>query len=336
LSRRLDTVLSPLRPARPARVDINLTWRCNLRCRHCFLRYQDYRELGAEDWKKILRSLKSHLGAFPVCLSGGEPLLHKDFFEIARFCDEIGLITILSTNGTLIDSGTAGRLAESNIDIVSISLESAREEVQDGVRGKGSWQKVMDAVMLLKERLPVQLSTVVMGCNIGELCSLADFAEKNGVHISFQGFYCAPDQLQGSSLTEHELWPRGQEAIAGEFDRLIALKAKTRAVSNSVKQLELLREYYLFPQRLPVPKKKCRAFLRAFELDPEGKMQFCSYGGPVGDLTRQSMRQIWASPEISRIVRAMKSCPKDCSYLNCRHEEGIGDYFHKLLAFLAT
>lgn len=125
----------------------NITRRCNLNCIHC---YSDSEaktypgELTLEQCKTVVDDLAAY-GVPAVLLSGGEPLIHPHFFEIATYARQKGLRLTISTNGTMIDADIARRLKELTFSYVGISLDGIGE-THDYFRGKqGAFQKTVEA-----------------------------------------------------------------------------------------------------------------------------------------------------------------------------------------------
>jgi len=113
-----DTSLGPV-------VVYNCTSRCNLRCLHCYSSSQSNRyddELDTPQAKRFLSQL-TDVNCPVVLFSGGEPLLRQDLFELLEEAKRLALRTVLSTNGTLIDSAAADRLAEVGVSYVGISID---------------------------------------------------------------------------------------------------------------------------------------------------------------------------------------------------------------------
>src|SRR3989338_1232309 len=115
----------------------NLIRRCNLPCLHCYSISTDIDfpgELATHEVFGVMDDLKA-FGVPALILSGGEPLLRKDLFEIAERSKALGFYTALSTNGTLIDLPLARRIATTGFDYVGISLDGL-EETHDRFRRK--------------------------------------------------------------------------------------------------------------------------------------------------------------------------------------------------------
>ncbi len=156
---------------------VELTDRCNLACLHCGSscggssgRWIDTPlllgalETVAEDFEP---------GSVMICLTGGEPLLHRDFFAIADRIHSLGFPWGITTNGTLIDGGTAVRMASLGLDSVTLSLDGL-EQTHDWLRRvRGSFRKVREAVEHLHAAgVKVQITSVIHKRNFGELEAL--------------------------------------------------------------------------------------------------------------------------------------------------------------------
>ena len=132
----------------------NLTRRCNLTCKHCYALSADHDypgELSFAEVCTVMDDLK--LAGVPVLiLSGGEPLLRPDLFEIASRAQAMGFYTALSTNGTLIDAAMATRIAQQNFDYVGISIDGLRETHDRFRRLNGAFDASLAALRLLRER----------------------------------------------------------------------------------------------------------------------------------------------------------------------------------------
>ena len=142
----------PPKPKAPV-VIWNLIRRCNLTCKHCYSISADKdfpNELSTEQVFKTLEDLKQY-GVSVLILSGGEPLLRKDIFEISQRAKEMGFYIGLSTNGTLIDENNIENIAKMNYDYVGISLDGIEETHDKFRRLKGAYKSSLNAVRLCKE-----------------------------------------------------------------------------------------------------------------------------------------------------------------------------------------
>ena len=107
----------------------NVTNRCNLRCQHCYINAEDRRykeELSTDEAKEFITDLAA-MEVPVLLLSGGEPLIRSDIFELSKFARDRGLRVVLSTNGTLINGDIARAIKESGMQYVGVSLDGMRE-----------------------------------------------------------------------------------------------------------------------------------------------------------------------------------------------------------------
>jgi len=126
-------------------VVFNCTAKCNLKCLHCYSSsVYDHldKQLSTIEAKKLIADI-ANAGSPVILFSGGEPLLRKDLLELLKEAKKNGLCTVISTNGTLIDSAAAEKLADTGLDYVGISLDG-EEKAHDKFRGvTGSFKATM-------------------------------------------------------------------------------------------------------------------------------------------------------------------------------------------------
>lgn len=142
---------------------------CNLNCRHCGSNCVSKGQfLTLDDIEKTLLSVSDEKPM--VCLTGGEPMLHPQFFEIAELVKKAGFYWGMTTNATLIDEKTAEKLKQTGMATVSVSLDGL-EESHDALRQKkGAWKQAIHGLQCLKKAgIEPQVTTVVHPGNIDEL-----------------------------------------------------------------------------------------------------------------------------------------------------------------------
>src|SRR5216683_1435682 len=116
----------------PLSVHLDVTYRCNERCEHCYLDHTGDGEMTTAEIKTVLDQLAA-AGVFFLAISGGEPLVRPDCFEIIEYARALGFNVKLKTNAVLIREKQARRLRELNVEQIQISLYSHREEIHDGI-----------------------------------------------------------------------------------------------------------------------------------------------------------------------------------------------------------
>ena len=156
-----------------------LTARCNLKCCHCRAEAQDQAvagELSTAQIISVARDIRA-TGDPIMILTGGEPLVRKDFFEIAKECVGMFSRVALATNGTMVDEPMAKRIAAAGIQRASVSLDGATAATHDAFRGvPGSFAATVrgfDAMM--QAGVPVQVNATVARNNIHEVDALLNF-----------------------------------------------------------------------------------------------------------------------------------------------------------------
>ncbi len=162
----------------------HITHRCNLRCSHCY--QEDYsafesresllRVLGQLEELKAAYGFKCHIN-----VTGGEPLLHPDFYWLLGEAADRGFSTAVLTNGTLLDVRAAKRLKKLGVDYVQVSLDGCKR-VHDKIRGKGSFRKALGGIYALKScGIYTDVSFTAQSKNKGELKRLAGICSDLGV-----------------------------------------------------------------------------------------------------------------------------------------------------------
>ncbi|MBB2486039.1 heme d1 biosynthesis radical SAM protein NirJ [Mitsuaria sp. WAJ17] len=132
----------------------NLTRRCNLTCKHCYALSADHHypgELSYDEICTVMDDLRAY-GVPVLILSGGEPLLHPQLFEIASRAQSQGFYTALSSNGTMIDAAMADRIAAQHFDYVGVSIDGSRDTHDRFRRKEGAYEQSMAGIRLLHER----------------------------------------------------------------------------------------------------------------------------------------------------------------------------------------
>ena len=185
----------PRRPPGPV-VIWNLVRRCNLTCRHCYSISADKDfagELSTAEVFAVMADLK-RFGVPALILSGGEPLLRPDIFEIAAAAKAMGFYVALSSNGTLIDADNVARIAAAAFDYVGISLDGLAE-IHDRFRRKpGAFAASLAGLRLCRERgLKVGVRFTLTSANARDLPGVLKLVEDEGIdrfyfsHLNYAG-----------------------------------------------------------------------------------------------------------------------------------------------------
>jgi mycofactocin radical SAM maturase len=179
---------------RGLRAPVNVTWeislRCNLRCIHCLSdsgRAAD-QELSHGECLHLIDQL-TDLKVFQVNIGGGEPFILPNFIDLLGYSHEKGLVTCVSTNGTLMDRSLAKRLSGLKMLYLQVSLDGASADVNDAIRGKGTYKKIIGAMdSLAGEGIRFSINTVLTRTNFSQLDTLRDMAAAYGAELRVSRF----------------------------------------------------------------------------------------------------------------------------------------------------
>jgi radical SAM protein with 4Fe4S-binding SPASM domain len=169
----------PARPPLPSLryLEVHLTARCNLTCRHCYLGAAQKRDLPWPILQRLLSDFEE-VGGLRLLLSGGEPLLYPDFWRLNDLVANRAYRSVLLSNGSLLDRPTVRRL---QVQEVQLSLDGL-EPGHDLLRGAGSFRRTVAALDLLQEEgLGMAVATMVHAGNLRELADLRQFLLDRGV-----------------------------------------------------------------------------------------------------------------------------------------------------------
>ena len=160
-----------------------LTTRCNLRCRHCYLHselkspfVEPLDELGTEECLEIVDQFEEANVFLVEVVGGGEPFCRPDIVEILRHLGKKKFWTRVVTNGTLLTEEIAQTLADIDIQRMAVSLESSHPEINDAIRGKGSFKKAVQGIKYLKGyNIPLRIQMTVNNLNYQDLENMVKF-----------------------------------------------------------------------------------------------------------------------------------------------------------------
>ena len=209
-----------------------VTRSCNLACGHCrasALRGPYEGELGTERCLRLLDEIAA-VGKPVIILTGGEPLLREDIYDIAAYGDRQGLRMVLATNGTFVTEAVAKKLIESGIRRVSISIDGPDAGSHDLFRGvPGAFEQALAGIAAMKKAgLEFQINTTITQANLAQIREIHDLAHRLGAaahHI----FLLVPTG-RGKELAAQEITPLAYEETLNWFyeeglDCAIQLKA---------------------------------------------------------------------------------------------------------------
>jgi radical SAM protein with 4Fe4S-binding SPASM domain len=293
----------------------NVTRKCNLKCPHCYINattQQLENELTTDEAKKLIDQI-CEVSRPLLILSGGEPLLRKDIYELVRYGVAKGLKMGLGSNGSLIDATAAKRLKEAGIETVSISLDSHIPEQHDEFRGvKGSWEKAVRAIKALRENgVMVQVNTTVTQQNYNQIDDIMSLAENLGVE-NFHLFFLVPT---GRGVKIADISPAKYEnMIKTTFAKVARHKLNVRP-SCAPQFMRIAKDMGLDMRRWI---RGCLAGLYYCRVYPNGDITPCPYLPiKLGNIREKSFKEIWFNSDVFKSMRdfnALKGKCGECDY----------------------
>ncbi len=202
----------------------DITKNCNLSCLHCYAISEHQNDLCYAEVVKIIEKLIP-LGLEEVNLSGREPTLRKDLIDIVRWCKKRSLIVNITTNGTVLDSCTFSELLKTNIDLIVFSLDGASEFTHEKIRGKGTYNKVIESIKICRRSIKadrlnskIGVSFTLQKVNANEcsnIVQLCNFLEVDILAIN-------PVSFCGSAIINKELLHLSPTDVLNCWDRICA------------------------------------------------------------------------------------------------------------------
>lgn len=149
-------------------LELQVTNRCNLLCKHCYIDNRDLSELSIDEITTVLKEFEEMQG-LRVIITGGEPLLYTRFKKLNNILPKFSVRKLLLSNGLLLNKAI---IEELNFDEIQISIDGL-EDSHDSIRGKGTFKRAMDSISLIKEAgLDVSVATVIHPKNLDDLDKL--------------------------------------------------------------------------------------------------------------------------------------------------------------------
>ena len=334
-----------------------ITRSCNLFCAHCraSANYGPYEgELSLGECYRLIGQILE-VGKPILILTGGEPLLRHDVFEIAEYAVSQGLRVVLGSNGTLITEEVATRLKGASVSRIGVSLDFPTPELQDDFRGKaGAFDEAIAGIAMAQQAgIPVQINSTITKLNAPYLDDLLSLAFKVGA-VAFHPFMLVPTG-RGKGLESVELLPQEYEEILNWIydkqaelgDRMFFKPTDAPHYLRVMRQREketrlqgMSPAEKIEPAAIPNPMhsltRGCLAGVGFCFISHTGRVQGCGYlDVAAGNIKEQSFKEVWDdSPlfrdlrDLSRIKGKCGLCEykKLCGGCRARAYETSGDY----------
>ncbi len=286
----------------------HLTERCNLSCSHCYQGPHDSDEMSLPEIRKtaaeaadMIRHWSSAYGISfspSMNITGGEPFLRSDLFEILETARDQGFETHVLTNGTLVDGSRARALAELGVSGVQVSVEGP-EEVHDSIRGRGSFAAAAAGVeQLVAAGLPVTLNVTLSALNARHVRRILAFGSReNAARIGFSRLVPSGKgrSILPQMLSEAELMPLYSSLLSLEFSRLSIVTGDPIAAQMTKPE---------GADTGSVAMSGCAAAVSGLTIMAEGTVVPCRrLPLPLGNVRSDSLRELWV---LSPVLGALR------------------------------
>jgi len=306
----------------PQLLILDITHSCNLTCRICDIwkTASTEKDIEAPYIKKMLFQA-NELGIKEIALSGGEPLLRNDIFEIFEYAKGIGIKHLgVLTNGVLAEKYIIEELKPyltGNTISLVISLDSLKPDTHNYIRNSDmAWQKSVESLRtlsLLKKdysQINFNVITIILNQNLEELLDLAIFIKSLGTN-SLQFQVLLPNNLRMVERKKSIFWISEDRLpiLDKIIDKLIEFKEENPLfVRNSINNLSSVKKY--FRGRVNSNDVKCASADKTILISNQGESTTCF--SSYGDIKRKDLREILQGKEIIKAQEKVKKCSWPC------------------------
>lgn len=297
------------------------TQRCNLACSHCRMDTdKTYKELSTDQAKYLINSIKEFADPIFV-ISGGEPLMRADIFEIVDYATHNDLKVALATNGTLIDQTIVNKIKESGISRVSISIDGVDAKTHDAFRrSEGAFDKAMNGIdLLVKAGISCQINATLTKQNthqLEDMIKLAIDKKTDAIHL----FLVVPvgcgkylDEAEKLSTKEYEealgiVYQLNQQYKKHIFIKVTCAPQYYRILKQKDPQIFDNKAHSMHNIS-----KGCLAGTGVCFVSSEGEVYPCGYL-PVsaGNIIATPLKDIWSTSETFITIRDVSLLEENC------------------------
>ena len=337
---------SPLTPPELRMVAWEVTRGCNLACVHCRAsaeRGPYTGELSTQECFRVMDEIAT-LAKPVIILTGGEPLLRADIFDLARYGTEKGFRMVMATNGTLITEEIVKEMKASGIQRISVSLDGPDPETHDAFRRvKGSFEGSLQGIELAKRgSLEFQINTTITQINLHLVPDILRLAVNLGA-VALHIFLLVPTG-RGKEMQDQEISPADYEKTLHWFydqrDK-VPLQLKATCAPHYyriLRQRAKAEGKKITPQThgLDAMTRGCLGGISFCFISHTGQVQPCGYLElNCGNVREKPFPEIWAASEVFRNLRNTDAyqgkcgrCEfrKVCGGCRARAYETLGDY----------
>jgi radical SAM protein with 4Fe4S-binding SPASM domain len=290
-------------------------------------------ELSTEECLGLIDEMKA-LGTEMLILTGGEPLLRRDIYDIAKYASDHGIWVVMGTNGVLVTDKVVKKMLECGVRGVGISIDSLDPDKHNSFRGgPNSWEYSVRALEICKEQgLDVLVQSTVMENNYDEIPRLIDFAQEKGAW-SFNLYFLV---RTGRGHEMNDLSPEKTEAMLAD---LVEVQDRYRPMLVRSKCAPHFKRIAYEKGVGGLESGGCMAGTQYGRITPDGDVTPCPYMTIVaGNVREKGLTGIWkTSPvleELRYLDRLKGRCgicefKELCGGCRCRAYAAFGDYLQE-------
>jgi len=303
--------------SQPKFCDITITTNCMLQCKMCKA-WQDSGDgphLSFNESKQFVDELTQFVTSpLEINVMGGEPFAIPWCLDLCSYISEKGFRSIISTNAFLIDKDMAKRIADSNLTVLAISLESLRAGMHDENRGKeGTHKRVMQAIEYLDKycrgKVTCTILSIIMQKNLEDIIPLAEWVNSHPLfeNISYLALLetgIVPGRYWYQDEYYKGIWPHDHSQLRDIIDELIRLRHNGYKVWNPISQLEAFKEYYVDPIHFM---QTTEYALHDYIIDLDEKKNIYLSGEELGVLGTENLKTLWTSQQAEALSEKIRT-----------------------------
>jgi pyrroloquinoline quinone biosynthesis protein E len=293
---------------------LELTQKCNHDCLFCYNVWKCKKypkgEISTEDWKGLIRKLKTETKLKLISLSGGEPLLRKDAVELIRFMTSEGITSNLITNGSLITEKIAKNCVDAGVSVFEIALLSSNENTYNKITRSKDFKKMLEGIANVKQ-FDGKLVTVIVATKY----NIKDVAETVEMTIA----------LGSDAIMFNRFNPGGMG-----IKYMKQLLPSVQELREAFQTLNKMSEEYGISITSSVPVQPCLIDMNDYDklrfgycpsgndksyftIDSLGNVRVCNHSPTIiGDIKKQSFKEIFENNFVNRFKEIIPEFCSDC------------------------
>lgn len=314
-----------------------ITTACNLRCKHCLYysipnAFKSDDNFQSEELMELAKFFVEELNIVSFSISGGEPFLQKSIFDLLEYLRSKNVYIDIKTNATLINRDVANKLSEIlnlNQTVIQVSLEGAEKQINEKIRGKGSYEKTIKGIQYLTELgFRVRVSCTITSENIKGICQLYSLCKELKVQELLLGKFkiCSEEQSYlDPTLDDVFKYIADLIDLKGDDESIVVNIGNVTVCDflNYEAGTKLLDKYIKTKSDKVVENLACHKHNR-FVLNADGNIYLCTDTETeefcLGNLKEKSFYEIWDNRFNNMFFQKRDKCVcKKCKYVSVCH-----------------